>query len=108
MPKFNCGWPLETIAMINIQFYSLLRLLLKREKVELPVSSENENIGQLLQRLQQQISTPFLQKLLDEQGEMILGTIIMLNRRNIHHLQKLETPVQDGDVVALFPPGAGG
>lgn len=94
--------------MINIQFYSLLRLLLKREKVELPVSSENENIGQLLQRLQQQISTPFLQKLLDEQGEMILGTIIMLNRRNIHHLQKLETPVQDGDVVALFPPGAGG
>jgi molybdopterin synthase sulfur carrier subunit len=94
--------------MINIQFYSLLRLLLKREKVELPVSNENENIGQLLQRLQQQISTPFLQKLLDEQGEMILGTIIMLNRRNIHHLQKLETPVQDGDVVALFPPGAGG
>jgi len=86
----------------------LLRLLLKREKAELPVSSENENIGQLLQRLQQQISTPFLQKLLDEQGEMILGTIIMLNRRNIHHLQKLETPVQDGDVVALFPPGAGG
>ena len=94
--------------MINIQFYSLLRLLLKREKFELPVSDKNENIGQLLQRLQQQIPTPFLQKLLDEQGEMILGTIIMLNRRNIHHLQKLETPVQDGDVIALFPPGAGG
>lgn len=94
--------------MINIQFYSLLRLLLKREKLELPATSNDENIGQLLQRLQQQIPTPFLQKLLDEQGEMILGTIIMLNRRNIHHLQKLETPVQDGDVVALFPPGAGG
>ncbi len=94
--------------MINIQFYSLLRLLLKREKFELPVSDKNENIGQLLQRLQQQIPTPFLQKLLDEQGEMILGTIIMLNRRNIHHLQKLETPVEDGDVIALFPPGAGG
>ena len=94
--------------MINIQFYSLLRILLKQEKFDLPANGNNENIGQLLQRLQQQISTPFLQKLLDQQGEMILGTIIMVNRRNIHHLDKLETLVHDGDVIALFPPGAGG
>ena len=93
--------------MINIQFYSLIRLLLKREKFELPVR-DNENIGQLLQRLQQQIATPFLHKLLDKKGEPILGTIILINRRNIHHLEKLETPVKNGDVIALFPPGAGG
>ena len=93
--------------MIKIQFYSLLRMLLKQEKLELP-AGENENVGQLLQRLQQQIATPFLHKLLDKKGDPILGTIIMVNRRNIHHLEKLETLVQDGDVVALFPPGAGG
>lgn len=93
--------------MINIQFYSLLRLLLKREKFELP-AVKNETVGQLLQRLQQQLATPFLQKLLDDQGAPILGTIIMVNRRNIHHLEKLETQIKDGDVVALFPPGAGG
>ncbi len=93
--------------MINIQFYSLLRLLLKREKFELP-AVVNETVGQLLQRLQQQLATPFLQKLLDDQGTPIPGTIIMVNRRNIHHLEQLETQVQDGDVVALFPPGAGG
>ena len=93
--------------MIKIQFYSLIRLLLKREKFELP-ACENERVGPLLQRLQQQIATPFLNKLLDEKGEPLLGTIIMINRRNIHHLEKLETPIRDGDVVALFPPGAGG
>ncbi|MDX2495222.1 MAG: MoaD family protein [Desulfuromusa sp.] len=93
--------------MIKIQFYSLLRMLLKQEKLELP-SCENENVEQLLQRLQQQIATPFIHKLLDEKGEMFPGTIIMINRRNIHHLEKLETQIKDGDVVAFFPPGAGG
>lgn len=93
--------------MITVQFYSLIRLLLKKEKVELPAES-NETVGQLIHRVQRQIPTPFIQKLLDDQGELHLGTIIMVNRRNIHHLEKLQTPVQDGDIVALFPPGAGG
>ncbi len=93
--------------MVKIQFYSLLRMLLKQEKLELP-PCEDENVEQLLQRLQQQITIPFIHKLLNEKGEMFPGTIIMINRRNIHHLEKLETRIHDGDVIALFPPGAGG
>jgi len=93
--------------MIKIEFYSLLRLLLKQEKLALP-SVQEETIRELLPRLQQQLSTPFLHKLLDKKGELIPGTIILINRRNILHLNKLETPVHSGDVVAFFPPGAGG
>jgi len=103
----NCISILEITVMIKVQFYSLLRLLLKREKIEL-AACDNEDVAQLLQRLQQQIPIPFLDKLLDETGELIPGTIIMINRRNIHHLKKLATTVKDGDVIALFPPGAGG
>ena len=93
--------------MIKVEFYSLLRLLLKRDKLEIP-ARDNEKVRQLLQRIQQQLPTPFIQKLLDENGELIPGTIILINRRNILHLEKLETPVHSGDVVAFFPPGAGG
>jgi molybdopterin synthase sulfur carrier subunit len=93
--------------MIKVQFFSLLRMLLKQERVELS-AIEGESIAQLLARLQKQLPTPFLHKLLDDDGSMHAGTIILVNRHNIHHLQGLRTPLHDNEVVAMFPPGAGG
>lgn len=93
--------------MIQVQFYSLIRLLLKQEKLELP-AVENESVGLLLDRVQLQIATPFLHKLLDDDRQPHTGTIILVNRHNILHLDGLQTKVKDGDVVAFFPPGAGG
>lgn len=93
--------------MIQIQFYSLLRLLLQQEKLELPVV-ENETIALLLERVQQQLTTPFLHKLLDGNNQLHAGTIILLNRHNVLHLDGLATKVNDNDIIAFFPPGAGG
>ncbi|MGD0534283.1 MAG: ubiquitin-like small modifier protein 1 [Methanoregula sp.] len=33
---------------------------------------------------------------------------ILKNGRNIHFLAGLDTPLDDGDIIALFPPVAGG
>jgi molybdopterin synthase sulfur carrier subunit len=33
---------------------------------------------------------------------------ILKNGRNIHFLAGLDTPLEDGDIIALFPPVAGG
>ena len=93
--------------MLQIQFFSLLRILLKQERIDLP-AVEGETVAQLLERLQRQLPTPFLHKLLTEDGSMHAGTIILVNRHNIHHIEGLQTPVRDADVVAMFPPGAGG
>ncbi|HDQ14808.1 MAG TPA: MoaD family protein [Sediminispirochaeta sp.] len=93
--------------MIRVRFFTLLQLLLKRRELELPYVSE-ERVGSLLQRVQDRIETPFLHKLLDEQGTLRTGTIILVNGKNIFHLQKLDTEVFDGDEVVLFPPGGGG
>lgn len=93
--------------MIQIQFFSLIRMLLKRDAIEIPWV-EGDTIQSVLDKTQAQVSTPFLHKLLNENGAPHTGTIILVNRKNILHLQELQTPVADGDVLAFFPPGAGG
>ena len=106
MRRPNCAWPVEGV-MIQVQFYGLLRLLLKQEKLELPAVA-GERVGALLERVQQQVETPFLHKLLDDDRQLHAGTIILVNRRNVLHLDKLETEIAAGDTIAFFPPGAGG
>ena len=39
---------------------------------------------------------------------LITGTLIMVNGHHILHLEGLETPLDDCDVVSIFPPAAGG
>ncbi len=93
--------------MLRVRFFTLLQLLLDRKELELPFIPD-ETVGDFLTRAQKEIETPFLHKLLEESGEMRIGTIIMINGHHIFHLHKLETGLSEGDEVALFPPGGGG
>ncbi len=93
--------------MLKIQFFSLIRILLQQEATEI-AWTEGDTVQSVLDKTQAQIATPFLHKLLSENGTAHTGTIILVNRKNILHLQGLQTPIADGDVLAFFPPGAGG
>ena len=94
--------------MVRLQLYGLLRLMLAgKECLELPWQ-EGDTVGRVLEKFEAAESIPVTHKLIDDHGILQTGTIILLNRRNILHLDKLKTPVSDGDVLALFPPGAGG
>lgn len=93
--------------MIKVRFFTLLHLLLNRTGMDLEYIP-GERLEELLPRLQKNIDTPFLHKLLTEEGELKVGTIILVNGKHVLHLQKLRTPLGDGDEVALFPPGGGG
>ena len=93
--------------MLKLQFFGLIRLILQRDAMELAWSA-GDTVLRALERAQELAATPFLNKLLDDRGAPRAGTIILVNRRNIVHLQGLQTPLNDGDILAFFPPGAGG
>lgn len=67
-----------------------------------------ESIGQLLHEVCE--SWPDLrQKLLDENGtEIGPDAIVMVDGRNVMHLQGMDTPLSEENTVALFPLVAGG
>ncbi|HPJ40278.1 MAG TPA: MoaD/ThiS family protein [Spirochaetota bacterium] len=92
--------------MIRVRFFTTLRFLVKREDIFL--DRKNVRVRDLLDDVQHKIPVKFLHKVLDESGGMKRGTLILVNGRHVHHLEGLNTIVEDGDVVSLFPPGGGG
>lgn len=92
---------------VNVKFYSLFKINLKSSGEVYDI--ENEIIvTELLKKLDQDYDGYFTLKLLDEEGKIAPGSIILVNGKNILHLEKLKTKIKDGDTVTLFPPSAGG
>jgi len=91
---------------ITIRTFADLREILGAKEQELAVP-EGQTVGGLLQGLCE--AHPTLRgKLFDSAGEIRPYIIILKNGRNITSLQQLDTPLDPGDAIALFPPVAGG
>ncbi len=91
---------------IKVKLYSLFRLNLKTSEVNYEFE-KNIKVKDLIDRLDEDFSGYFSEKLL-ESGKIKTGSIILINGKNIFHIDKLNSEIQDGDIVTLFPPSAGG
>jgi molybdopterin/thiamine biosynthesis adenylyltransferase/molybdopterin converting factor small subunit len=71
------------------------------------VAIEGANVGEVLARLEEQF--PALRgQIRDEKGCVLRHVNVYLNNQEIHELQGTDTPVRDGDEVAVVPALAGG
>ena len=97
--------------MITVNFYTLLRLYLKLGEIQLAGIKEAP-VGEVLPTIEtivlKKTSKHFLFKLLDDDGQIRQGTIILINGKNVLDRTGLTEIVRDGDTIALFPPGGGG
>ena len=85
-------------------FADLRNLLPPEDSVWLP---DGENIRGLLRMLAER-RVAFLAKVLDESGQLRSSVNILCNGKNIQYLNGLDTGLADEDVIAIFPPIAGG
>lgn len=93
--------------MAKVRFYGILRLNLGLESLEVPLENPT-NIKKFLEKTEKVIEKSFLKKLINENDQIIPGSIILVNKINIFHLSKLETEIKNTDEIGIFPPGAGG
>lgn len=90
---------------VTVKFFASFRELVRQKQV----FTSAEDIGSLLDKL-----TNDFQKLKDELYEpknkkKLRDTVnILVNGRRIDLLQGMNTPLKDGDTVAIFPPVSGG
>ncbi len=89
-----------------VEFYSTLRLDLKLKKAEIELK-EPVKVEDLLHLLSKETGYDVYNKLV-KNGKPIIGTNILINGKNFHHLQKLQTVVFNNDLIQIFPPAAGG
>ncbi|MGM0419515.1 MAG: ubiquitin-like small modifier protein 1 [Bacillota bacterium] len=92
---------------IQVKLFSLFRKYISDRELELP-AEETKTVQDMISILDERYEDVFSQKLIGDEGTVNPGAIILINGHNILHLDGLDTELNEGDKVAIFPPSAGG
>ena len=92
--------------LIRVRFFGDMKNYLKKSQmtIEIPHGS---TIREFIFELSENIDVNLLDKFVDA-DEVRSGIRILVNGRNISHLQGLETVLEDRDLVSILPVAGGG
>jgi molybdopterin synthase sulfur carrier subunit len=82
---------------VEVRFFATLIDFVGKRKLYVEKAG---NVRELLEFLESQYS--------GFKKQLEAGYIILVNGLNIEHLKGFETPLNDGDIVSIFPPAGGG
>ncbi len=95
------------MGMITVKVFATYRRILDNQKeitLDVPTPMPTQQVLETIFA-----DYPSLQsEILDEEGNVLPHVSVFVSGRDIRHKQGLNTPLQEGEVLSLFPPVAGG
>ncbi len=89
--------------MAILKFFANLRDLTGKKELKV----EGKNIREVIENVSETLNIDLMSELFEDEKPK-KGVIVLVNGRNIEHLEGLDTSLEDKDVVSLFPPVGGG
>ena len=90
---------------VQVDFHATIQSVFGQKSIGMTLSGPL-TVGNLLDVLC--ISRERRESIFDGSGRLRSSLAVLLNGRNIHFLGGLDTVLNDGDKIAIFPPVAGG
>ena len=98
-----------TSPKIIIRFFSTLKHVLKKDKLEILLDNQKQILKNVLLFLCEDLGTPFKELIFSRNMEDLNPNIlILINDVEITLLDKLETRLTEGDIITIFPSIHGG
>lgn len=86
---------------VVVEVYGALREKLGWSKKTIEIPSSHAMLGQVLEKLG-------IAEIVLEDNKIREGFIVLVNGIHAQFTGQGETPIKDGDIISIFPPGGGG
>jgi molybdopterin synthase sulfur carrier subunit len=91
----------------KIKVFATIREIMKTKEIEL--ESDNKiTVQDAIKLMTDRYGEKLINYLLEKNGKPKPVFLLMVNGKSIKELEGLETPLKEGDVLAVLPPAVGG